>query len=74
MSNESHDLAEAFIVEQIDKEMKDAETHTGVTVPVDGLQDCDCIPLSVVDLQGRTWWLKTAECRGRYVSAFFEIH
>lgn len=59
MSNESYKLAEDFVVEQINDQLDSEWDAVGpgstVTVTVDDMQDCDCIPVIVRDRHGNRW-------------------
>ena len=56
-SNESYDLAEKWVVEQIDDELRDERVPEGTEIDAGDLQECDCIPTGVKDCRGRRWVL-----------------
>lgn len=60
MNNESYELAEQWVVKQIDDELRDKQVRAGSIIHVGGLADCDCIPINVTDCRKRKWDLQEA--------------
>ncbi len=56
--NDSYDLAEQCVVEQINDELKNEVTPSGSTVDVGDMQTCDCVPVWVTDTRQRRWNLQ----------------
>ena len=53
--NDSFDLAAECVAEQINDELGNESVMEGSTIDVSGLEDCDCIPLTVEDCRQRRW-------------------
>jgi hypothetical protein len=68
MENPSYDLAVWHVTQELNRQVGDAlrdgellEGSPGVSmVTVAGMNDCDCIPVSVTDFGGRVWRLHRA--------------
>lgn len=62
--NESLELAEQWVVEQIDGELHDEQVVEGLTIDAGDLDSCDCVPVDVTDSRGRRWQLVSARRTG----------
>ena len=57
--NESYELAEQAVLEQINDELQNEQLPEGTTVLVGDMQECDCIPTGVTDSRERRWVLES---------------
>lgn len=64
IQNESHDLAEQWVLEQIDDQFRDEIIPERSTIEVGKLNQCDCIPVVLRDSRGRRWWLVSVQSAG----------
>ena len=59
--NESYDLAEAWVIKQIDDALHGSTVPRGTMFTARELHQCDCVPIDFSDNQGRRWQLLSAE-------------
>ena len=64
--NESYDLAEAWVLEQINDELHDEVITDGTTIDATDLHQCDCVPVDLKDSQGRLWQLVAVKWGGTF--------
>ncbi len=69
--NDSYDLAEAYVVEQIDG-LTHTNTPAGSWISVGDMQTCDCIPTLVIDPRRRLWRLIQVNFSCGVISAVYE--
>jgi hypothetical protein len=61
IENESYDLAEKHVADQINDELHDEPVMDGTTIEASDLEECDCVPIDLRDSRNRHWRLVGVE-------------
>jgi len=56
--DDSYSLAVGHVVGQIDDEFRDHSVVIGTKIDASDLEDCDCVPVDVLDCRNRRWLLR----------------